>query len=34
LKNRANFLLPHNAIQEYIARNMVEPSLGNETGDE
>lgn len=34
LKNGANFLLPHNAIKEYIARNMVEPSQGNETGDE
>ena len=25
LRNGANFLLPQNAIHEYIARNMVEP---------
>jgi excisionase family DNA binding protein len=25
LRNGANFLLPQNAIQDYIARNMVEP---------
>ena len=25
LKNGTNFLLPHDAIQDYIARNMVEP---------
>ena len=25
LKNGANFLLPQDAIQDYIARNMVEP---------
>jgi len=25
LRNGANFLLPRNAIHEYIARNMVEP---------
>lgn len=34
LKNGANFVLPQNATQEYIAQNMVEPSQGNETGDE
>ena len=25
LRNGANFLLPQNAVQDYIARNMVEP---------
>jgi len=25
LRNGANFLLPQNAIQDYIERNMVEP---------
>ncbi len=34
LKNGANYLLPQNAIQDYIARNMVEPSLGEATDDE
>jgi excisionase family DNA binding protein len=30
LKNGTNFLLPPNAIQEYIERNMVEPSCIDE----
>jgi len=29
LKNGANFLLPQNAIQDYIERNMFEPCQNN-----
>lgn len=33
LKNGSNFLLPPNAIHEYIERNMVEPSAFEEGGE-
>ena len=34
LRNGANFLLPQNAIHDYIARNMVEPCRAEVQEDE
>ena len=33
LKNGANFLLPQNAIEEYIALNMIEPRQADREGE-